>query len=367
MATITGNMNGVRRNTTPIIPGEKPTEKSFGGFLRTLTATKSKRKEVRLQAIESLEKDFGSVYKTPMNEASGSEGGYLVPYDFSLQLMNTLDQASIIYPRANKVPMWSATTYCPTVNTTTAQSAGTPPFFGGMLFTWGFQEVPPNTAATFSQVELTAWDLIGVTPISNQMLADLGPDGEKALVNVFGKAAAWFTEYAFFTGMGAGTQMPLGITNSKGKFVARASGNVVSNTDIGTMSAALLPFSWGNAIWACHPTVLAQVAKITNFQLNVDITRHPGAVGTLMTMPLYVTDKLPTLGSQGDIVLFDPSLYVVGVRSEVMIDVSDEQLFQTNQTMFRVWLRIDGRPQVSNLITLSDGSTTVSPYVILQA
>ncbi len=231
MATVVGKIPSDRLNGTSQHTPVPKKEKSFGGFLRTLRDTGSSKPGIKQKAIETLEKDYGTVYKTAMGETPGDVGGYLVPFDFSLQLMNTLDQESIIYSRANVVPMHSATTRCPTVNTTTAQSAGTPPFFGGMLFTWGFQEVPTETEPTFSQVDLTAWDLIGIAKISNMMLDDMGPDGEATLVNVFGKAAAWFTEYAFFSGTGAATNMPQGILGAAGaKTVTRTGSNTVANT-----------------------------------------------------------------------------------------------------------------------------------------
>jgi HK97 family phage major capsid protein len=161
--------------------------------------------------------------------------------------------------------------------------------------------------------------------------------------------------------------MPLGIINAPALItVNRAVGSQIAVADIAGMAARLLPHSWKHAIWATNPSTLAQIVKISTFFLNVTAHEEGGQAGSLLTRPLFVTEKLAALGSAGDLLLFDPSLYVIGERDEVYIDVSDENLFQTYQTVFRVWLRVDGKPQVSKSITLQDNATVVSPYVMLK-
>jgi HK97 family phage major capsid protein len=92
--------------------------------------------------------------------------------------------------------------------------------------------------------------------------------------------------------------------------------------------------------------------------------------GFLMNRPLFVTDKLPALGTKGDLMFFDPYLYVVADRQQVLIDTSiyDPNVFTKNQTMFRVWLRMGGRPMLANQITDPNlDSNKLSPYVVLDA
>lgn len=349
-------------------------DRSFVGFLKAVKDSTHKDYYRRCMALETLEKAYGSHHnvspvqttKTVMGETSGEVGGYLVPQEFSLAIMRTIEESSIVYPRATRVPMGSSTTLLPRLNVETAQSAGVAPYFGGMTFSWGFSEAPTQTEPTFKQNELNAWDLIGYSNVSNNFLMDLGPGGDAYLINLFGKAAAWYSEYAFLRGLGAATSMPLGILNCLGKkSVTRAGSNAIAIADIASMAAALLPYSWTNSIWVCSPPALAQITKVTGYTPNW-ADPAPGQAGYLLSRPLFVTDKLPNLGTAGDLILFDPSLYTIGVRSEVMIDISTEQLFANNQSQFRTWLRMDGRPEVSGPITMAgDGSTTVSPYVVL--
>jgi HK97 family phage major capsid protein len=344
--------------------------KSFGDFLRAVKDSGDPWREgVRLRGCRHLEEVYGSGYvtKTAMSEDSGQAGGYLVPLDYSIELLKVVAEDSFIFPRARVVPMAAAETLCPVVSATKAQAAGTAPYFGGALFTWGSSQAPTETEPTFRQLALKAWDLLGYAVASNQLLDDVGPEGEDALVEVFGRAAAWYAEYAFLQGTGSANQMPEGIVNAPGALaVSRNTPNTIGAADIGNMASSLLPYSWRHAIWATHPSALTKIMQISSFIVNGDPDLADGGMaGMLMSRPVFVTDKLPALGSRGDLVLFDPSLYVIGLRQEVLVDVSTHVNFTSNQTVFRVWLRLDGRPLLDGVVTLADGVKTASAIVVL--
>ncbi len=371
----------------------KDMNKSFGGFVRAIRDSHSHDSYVRSNG-QAVIKAYGSEYhqytpnsvkKSAMGESSGTIGGYIVPREYSTALMFSIAEGGFFYNRATKVPMTAATTECPVVDAVTAQAAGTAPYFGGALYTWGFEDNPvPQTEPSFRQVSLTAWDLIGNSLVSNQWLDDTSEQvvppnasvpqvtGEERLIQLFGAAGAWYVEYAMFQGAGSGSRMPLGIVNAPCAIaVTRSSGNAIASADISGMVAKLLPSGWTKGIWACHPTALAQVMKISGYQINDGVYVEPGCVGRLISLPVFVTDKLPPLGTKGDICLFDPSLYAVGVRQEVLIDVSDQvpgaNGFLTNQSWIRVWVRLGGSPIPSGPVTLADGSNTASSVVVLAA
>ena len=111
-----------------------------------------------------------------------------------------------------------------------------------------------------------------------------------------------------------------------------------------------------------------------SFQINqpmVDQDARPGTIrpyAILAGLPMFVSEKCSTLGTVGDVVLFDPLLYVIGDRSGVMVDFSnqDPATFGNDQSTFRVLKRGDGQPQISGQITLADAASKVSPYIILK-
>lgn len=326
------------------------------------------------------------VQKAAMSVTSGSTGGYILPVDFSDALLEAVVEESFIYPRATVIPMFSLELQAPRIDAETATTVnGVSSLFGGVRFRWGMEDAPVQTEPTFRMTNFTAWDLLGDAVVSNQWLQDAGaiqatsesqrPEAdpllkaEHYLIRLFAKAAAWHAEYAFLRGLGAGQEMPLGIVNAPAaRAVTRAGAGAIVIGDIADMAARMLPLGWNTAVWACHPLAMGQITKITTYQANQpvnwkDMSLSPS--GVLMGRPLFVTDKLPPLGQRGDLVFFDPSRYIIAQRMEVIVDVSPDVLFQTNQTVYRIWLRLDGKPQFSSTITLPDVSTVVSPYVIL--
>jgi HK97 family phage major capsid protein len=344
----------------------KTPDKSFTGFLRAVR-DRDQRVLEKVYQSEYRSDASASVRKVAMGETSGAIGGFLVPLDYSLAIFSVIAEESFVYPRAHVIPMRSAEMLLPQIdNETVPAAAGVSPFFGGLIFRWGNEQSPAQTEPAFRQLSLKAWDLLGRATTSNQLLMDMGSEGEEALVRIFGQAAAWYLEYAMFRGTGTPTQMPLGILNAPAALnVNRGVALTISTVDVANMASRILPFCWKHGIWACSPSCIAQLGKLPNFFLNTGTPCEDGHAGTLWTRPVFVTEKLPPLGTRGDIVFFDPSLYVLGIRQEVLVDVSPHSAFRNFQTDFRVWLRADGKPQLSDTITLQDQATTVSSIVVL--
>jgi len=360
--------------------------KSFTDYLLSIKRKENKRlEEVYGSKWDHVQErpgqDFsipGLVQKQPLSENQGTTGGYLVPMDYTLRLMEVLIEESFLYPLATVIPMQSLETQAPKIDVETAQTAGTAPYFGGMLFKWGAEQAPAETEPTFRNIPLKAWDLLGYTKLSNQLFQDIGDAGEEYLINLIAKAASWYTEYAFLQGTGTDALMPLGVVNAPASIqVSATTAGSVKTTDLVTMTGDMLPYSWKNSIWACHPTVLTSLqnpANVTNYFPNIELgrERHGSQAGMLFTRPLFVTDKLPAIGNgttknQGCLVFFDPTLYIIGDRQQILIDISEHTAFQTYQTVLRAWVRMDGKPMLTKPVTLADGTVTASAYVVLTA
>jgi len=85
----------------------------------------------------------------------------------------------------------------------------------------------------------------------------------------------------------------------------------------------------------------------------------------ILTRPCVFTEKTEPLGDKGDIMLCDFSQYVVGLRSGMQFETSIHVHFTTDELLSRIIERHDGMPLWGEALTLEDGSTTVSPFVIL--
>jgi HK97 family phage major capsid protein len=357
-----------RRNAVPILfgpTGDGDPKRSFGDW--ALAVARNDR--------NYLEKHYGSKFnewqtKAALAESSGVTGGYTVPPEFYQQLQTIMAEQTFIRPRAFVVPMGSATLQMPYLDVTTVQSAGVSPFFGGVQMYWTAEaQTRTETEPQFKQMELRAWELSGYSVSSNVLLQDSIVGLEKFLMTLFAKAIAWYEEYAFLQGSGAGK--PEGILNAPATIpVTRAGSGLIQFADVATMWSKLLPVSWNSAIWAFSPSAIPQLLQLKDgasraifISIDQGITKTPN--WSLLGRPAIPTEKLPALGTKGDLMLIDPQFYVIGDRMQIEIAASEHVNFLKNQMTWRVVERVDGQPGMDKAVTLQDGSTQVSPFVAL--
>ncbi len=227
-----------------------------------------------------------------------------------------------------------------------------------------------ETEPQFKQLELKANELSGYSVSSNILLQDAAFGLEKFLFTLFGRAIAWFEEYAFLQGNGVGK--PLGCLNAGALIkVTRNTGSAIKFVDVAKMFSALLPSSQTQAVWATSPSCVQQLIQLADagnralFMTTEAGGVHAGRVGRCLGLPVFITEKLPPLGTLGDLMLIDPSLYVIGDRQQIEIAASEHVNFLKNQMTWRVVERLDGQPWMDKPVTLQDATTTVSPFVAL--
>ena len=90
-----------------------------------------------------------------------------------------------------------------------------------------------------------------------------------------------------------------------------------------------------------------------------------GMPSTLFGYPVDWTEKVPVLGTAGDIGLYNWAHYLIGSRQATTIDSSAHYQFRRDQIVWRAVHRVDGQPWLSAPWTLQDGETQISPFVIL--
>jgi hypothetical protein len=69
----------------------------------------------------------------------------------------------------------------------------------------------------------------------------------------------------------------------------------------------------------------------------------------------------------GDVVLFDPTQYVVLDTGEMRVGVSGEVRMQYDETAFLFVSEVNGLPAWRQPLTPKNSATTLSPYVALEA
>ena len=308
-------------------------------------------------------------------EYDDSQGGYLIPQEWSTRLHNVQIEASTIRPRATFFPMGSNRLAINAV----VDEDHTSNLFGGIsLYRPGEAEQKTSSKATFRQIELTLHKIVGITRVSDEMIEDSPQSIETLITQLFGQAVGWQEDDDFMNGTGIG--QPLGVINAPCMIAQAAepvqAADTVIAQNIVNMWSRLHTMSHRNAVWMCNPTVLPQlylmgIAVGTGgsvvFTPAGGLSASPYA--SLMGRPLIPTEHLPTLGDAGDIILADWTQYAIGGKSNSgapNVESSMHLYFDYDVVAFRFVLRYDGQPMWRAALTPANG-TTVGPFVQLAA
>ena len=223
-----------------------------------------------------------------------------------------------------------------------------------------------ETEPTFKNLTLTPHKLAGYSLSSDELVADSAIAIESLLMDLAGRNLGWHADYACL--QGDGVSKPLGVINSgAAKTVTRAGGgNDFDYADAVAMYEGLNASSRGRAVWVMNQSLMSDVLQLGDGTNNILVTNAAASVPmTLFGLPVLYTEKLPAAGTAGDAILCDFSQYLVATNGGISIDSSTHYRFVNDQTTWRFVYRIDGAPYLTSPVTLADGSTTVSPFVVL--
>ena len=351
---------------------EAPSKEKFKSFGEFLIAAR----DVRVNRTIDPRLSFmpGTVNKTTghMEIGEDSQGGFLVPEEYRMELQEIALEGAVVRPRATIIPMATDSLKIPFVNDTSHAST----VFGGIVAYWT-AEAAPKTASkpTFGQLELTPHKLAGLTYTSNELLADSAIALEPLIRRQFGSAWGFYEDDAFLMGSGAG--QPLGVFNCGClKSVLRNTANRVHAEDIAEMYQSMLPSSLGNAVWVIGPTVMAELLELgsgnaadASGKILIWQPNFKDGIGawTILGRPVIISEKLQALGTAGDILFADFRYYLIGDRQAITIDSSTHVAFTTDETCWRFVLRVAGQCWPQTTITSRRGSHTFSPFVQLSA
>jgi HK97 family phage major capsid protein len=87
--------------------------------------------------------------------------------------------------------------------------------------------------------------------------------------------------------------------------------------------------------------------------------------GTLFGRPMLPIEQASTVGTVGDILLLDPTQYIMGDKGGMQSASSVHVRFIYDESVYRFTLRTDGQPLWNSALTPAKGSNTLSPFVAL--
>lgn len=354
--------------------------KHLGDFLTRVWLQSVKNLPQRgLQYLDTHDDDDGAKVKhitsdgrmetKDLVESVGASGGFLVPPEYRNELLRYSDFMKLVRERATVIRMSRRQMLIPVLDQTGTSSTHNN-FNGGVIPYWTAEggwkyESDPQ----FRQLDLIAHKLVCVTETSDELLDDSAIPLSDLLSGLFTQAIEDELEYTYVLGTGAG--QPLGIANvACGATIAepRAVANQINLADVTNM---LTRFMGRTPIWIAHQATMPWLLALNGPAGNpsyVWIGNGRDAMPTtLFGYPIYFVQNAATLGQRGDLILADWSKYIIGERQSVTIDSTNAYNFKYDLATWRAVSRYAGRPWLSAPLTLRDGATEVSPFVVLDS
>lgn len=312
-----------------------------------------------------------------MSEATGGDGGFLVPDEFVARMLDISLEDEIVRPRARIEPMSSATKLVAGFDNTdhSLNIGGFTALWGSELGTWTPQK------GSLRALELKARKLGILGEVSNEVLGDGGQTFEGLLYQQMSQAMGWGLDYAFLSGTGGNG--PVGVLEDPALITMTKESGQAANTilyeNIVKMYSRLHPACVKRAVWVCNVSTMPQLLmlqmKIKNVAGTenvggswVPVLRDDGSGGfTLLGRPVIFTEKTPALSAKGDILLADFSQYIVGLRREMSIEKTQHLGFATDSSHYKSLLRADGMGSWKAAMTPKKGGITLSWAVTLEA
>lgn len=328
---------------------------------------------------EMIQKSFGSELVTKaatgMGELVGSDGGFLVPPQFSEKIFEKVFAPDALLSKTDGYTTAGNSMVFPRLKEDSRADGSR---HGGVLSYW-VSEGDEITASRprFGRLEMILHKLACLGVVTEELLNDSGTALNTYLTNVFSKEISFQVGNAIFRGTGAG--QPLGILNADcGVSVAKENGQ-----SAGTLVSANIAKMWarrftgggetGSYVWLINQDISSQLYLMTLGIGTAGVTTYmpPGGLSgkpyaTLMGAPVIEVEYASTLGTKGDIALVDLSQYITLTKSQGMQTQTSMHLyFATDQQAFRTTFRVAGQPWWPAPLTPYKGTATQSPFVFL--
>ena len=338
--------------------------------------TKAWRSGKLLQAIWAKEhgrSDIDTSILKAMGESAGSTGGFMLYDQFLPEVQKLIIEDQIVRKYARTIPMAMETILVPRIVDTSHAST----IHGGVNGTFTAEAGDMSSTGgdpTFGQVRLIAKKIDNLIKVSNELLMDSPISVVPLVETLMREGLGFFEDAAFFNGPGAGA--PLGVLKSPALVSATrtTAGHIVYDDAVNIWSR-MFPSSQKRAVWVISPAAFADLAKFAVVVgvggSAVWVSNVAGSTAAeappmmLFGRPVLTSEKVPTLGTAGDIGLYDFSYYLVGDRMQLTLTTSDQRYFETDQTAFKAVERLDGQPWISGALTPYNGGATLSAFVTL--
>ena len=237
----------------------------------------------------------------------------------------------------------------------------------------------------FNQVTLDGYKVAGYVPVCNSLLDDNDIDLSGWIVEMLSESIGYAMDKAILYGKGSAAKMPLGIvtrlaqSTQPSDYPANApawvdlhesnileiGGEGVTGAEfwaelMQATGATYTRYSRGNMFWAMNSKTYATLrSKVITFTASGDIVSNIFGVLPIITGDVDILEFMP----DGDIVGGYGDLYLLAMRSGLMIESSYHVEFLQDNTVFRAKQRADGQPIIPGAfvaININDTAVTTA-------
>lgn len=309
------------------------------------------KKEKTARFIKALfYKDMGALAQMKaQSEGVGSEGGFAVPEEWVAEIARIAEDFGLVRKLARHVPMGSDTKNYPTLTTSVAVSFP------------GENTEGSDSDIVLANVQLLAKTAVGLTVLSNELLADANVSLVDYLSELYAEALAGSEDDQGLTGTGSPFT---GILSASGTNVVTAPAGEdtfaeAANPDnlrdmISAVKSSVLPGS----VFIMHRSVwgIVQKKKASDGHYFVSVAQpvlNPNsapqqaslsAVGTIWGYPVYLSDHMPSVSAASTkfIIFGNMRNLWFGDRQTMTASISDSatiggvNAFAANQSVLRV-------------------------------
>ncbi len=307
---------------------------------------------------------------TGLSEADPTAGGYAVPEvwanEFIGSIYKTGQVAGLCDRKTSTLPLGDVE--LPAIDESSRADGSR---FGGVLAYWSSEAASISTTfPRWRRVGFTGRKIIGLAVVTSEMMAD-SELFELALREAFAQEIAFALDHCVLVGDAPG--QPEGVvtspcTISVAKEIGQAAATIVA-ANVVNMYDRLVADCRANAAWFVNPdcdpplrnlALVVGAAGAPLWSWNNDASPYPRLLG----LPVIPTEHNPALGTEGDIILADLQQYRI-VDQAAKSAVSFDAAFVSDQVIFRMTYRVDGKGKYATPITPANSTTTRSPFITL--
>lgn len=356
---------------------EKPFN-NVGEQLRAITLFGRYGKEdERLQRVHNVHEHQRAA--TGMGEAIPSDGGFLLQKDFSNMLQGSLYETSLLLGQTKQLPL-SGNSNGIEVFLLDESSRATGSRLGGVQVYWGNEgDSPTATKPKFRVLKMELLKMFAAVYLTEELMQDAVALGAFA-ADAFANEMGFVIDDMIINGNGAGRPAGiLGAGNGCLVTVSKEAGpqtaDTVNTQNIIKMRARTPARSRRNLRWFINQELETQLPQLT----LLGGTSSPGIfipggsivndipMDKLYGHPVQVLEQCSGIGDLGDIILADMQQYLTISKGGLQAASSIHVRFLQGENCLRFMQRWNGTPLNNAPLTPYKGSSTISPFVTLEA